>query len=177
MKRLAVCERALSGQQIRFTHDFELNAGQPVSVETIYVPDVDERGIVHGFYILAMDVTERNFALMESKRLQDELVHAGRISTMGELAGALAHEINQPLSAIMSNAQAAKRYLDAPTPNIQEVKEILHDIVKEDARAGEVINRLRALLKKTKVVIEQVDLNLIFREVVGFFTAMPWCAM
>lgn len=161
-------ERALSGERILFTHDFELNEGQPVSVETIYVPDVDERGVVLGFYILALDVTERNFAQQESKRLQDELAHAGRISTMGELAGALAHEINQPLSAIMSNAQAAKRYLDAPTPNMQEVKEILRDIVKEDARAGEVINRLRAILKKTKAVIEQVDLNVIFREVVGF---------
>jgi len=77
-----------------------------------------------------MDVTERNFAQQESKRLQDELLHAGRISSMGELAGALAHEINQPLSAIMSNAQAARRYLFEPSPDLREVREILDDIVK-----------------------------------------------
>jgi PAS domain S-box-containing protein len=160
-------ERALSGEQVRFAQDIELGGGRMVSVEAIYVPDMDEVGAVRGLYILAMDVTERNLARQESKRLQDELLHAGRISTMGELAGALAHEINQPLSAIMSNAQAARRYLNAPTPDLEEVREILDDIVKEDARAGEVINRLRALLKKTKTEFESIDLNLLFREVVG----------
>jgi two-component system sensor kinase FixL len=123
--------------------------------------------VVRGFYVLVMDVTERSLAQQESKRLQDELLQAGRISTMGELAGALAHEINQPLSAIMSNAQAAKRYLNAPNPDMEEIREILNDIVKEDARAGEVINRLRAFLKKSKTELELLDLNLIFQEVVA----------
>jgi signal transduction histidine kinase len=86
---------------------------------------------------------------------------------MGELAGALAHEINQPLSAIMSNAQAANRYLNTPSPDMQEIKEILHDIVKEDTRASEVINRLRALYNKEKSVFELLDLNVVFREMVG----------
>jgi len=160
-------ERAFSGEQVRFAQDIDWSEGRAVSVEAIYVPDMDERGAVRGLYILAMDVTERNLAQQESKRLQDELLHAGRISTMGELAGALAHEINQPLSAMMSNAQAARRYLTAPTPDLEEVREILDDIVKEDARAGEVINRLRALLKKAKTEFEPIDLNLIFREMVG----------
>jgi signal transduction histidine kinase len=103
----------------------------------------------------------------ESRRLQDELLHAGRISTMGELAGALAHEINQPLSAIMSNAQAATRYLALPQPDLQEVREILIDIAKEDARAGDVISRLRAFLKKKKTEFGLFDLNSIFQEVLG----------
>lgn len=115
---------------------------------------------------MVLDVTERNLAQQESRRLQDELFHAGRVSTMGELAGTLAHEINQPLSAIMSNAQAACRYLAAPTPDVDELKAILNDIVKEDARAGEVINRLRAFLKKEKMEFEPLDLNAVFREVV-----------
>ena len=67
----------------------------------------------------------------------------------------------------MSNAQAAKRYLEAPNPDMEEVKEILSDIVKEDARAGEVINRLRTLLKKSKTEFEPLDLNSIFEEVIG----------
>jgi C4-dicarboxylate-specific signal transduction histidine kinase len=115
---------------------------------------------------MVMDVTERNLAQQESRRLQDELLHAGRISTMGELAGALAHEINQPLSAIMSNAQAAKRYLTTSTVDLEEVKEILNDIIKEDTRASEVINRIRAFLKKSKMEVEPLDLNSVFREVV-----------
>jgi PAS domain S-box-containing protein len=160
-------EKALAGKQVRYALEVELEEGRTVSIEAIYVPDVDEEGAVCGFYALAMDVTDRNFAQKESKRLQDELLHAGRISTMGELSGALAHEINQPLSAIMSNAQAASRYLSAPSPDMDEVREILQDIVKEDARAGEVINRLRALLKKTKTDFEPLDLNSVFREVIG----------
>jgi PAS domain S-box-containing protein len=164
---LPYVKRALAGEHVRYAEDIELAEGRSVSVEAVYVPDADERGVVRGFYVLVMDVTERNFAQQESKRLQDELLHAGRISTMGELAGALAHEINQPLSAIMSNAQAATRYLNAPTPDMDEIKEILQDIVKEDARAGEVINRLRVLLKKAKTDFEPLDLNLIFREVIG----------
>ena len=160
-------ERALSGEQVRFAHDIEMGGGRTVSVEAIYVPDIDEQGAVRGLYILALDVTERNLARQESKRLQDELLHAGRISTMGELAGALAHEINQPLSAIMSNAQAASRYLNAPSPDMDEVREILQDIVKEDARAGEVIHRLRSFLKKAKTEFELLDLNSVFQEVIG----------
>jgi len=118
-------------------------------------------------YAAARDITERMEAEVEDRQRRDELAHLARISTMGELAGALAHEINQPLSAIMSNAQAAKRYLDAPNPDMEEVKEILRDIVKEDARAGEVINRLRTLLKKSKTELEPLDLNSIFQETIG----------
>jgi len=161
-------ERALSGEHVRCALDVEMAGRQPLSVEAIYVPDVDERADVRGLYVMVIDVTERNLAQQESKRLRDELVHAGRISTMGELAGALAHEINQPLSAIMSNAQAAKRYLATPAPDLEEVKEILNDIVKDDARAGDVIHHLRALLKKTKTELEPLDLNFSFREVMGF---------
>jgi PAS domain S-box-containing protein len=160
--------RVLQGEHVRFTQEIELEDGRLIWVEAIYVPDVDEQGGVRGYYSLAMDVTERNLAQQESRRLQEELLHAGRIATMGELAGALAHEINQPLSGIMSNAQAALRYLSAPLPDLEEVKEILQDIVKDDARAGDVIKRLRVLLKKDPVAFETLDLNMVFRDVVGF---------
>jgi PAS domain S-box-containing protein len=164
---LPYLERALLGENVRFAQDIELAEGRPVSVEGIYVPDRDEKGVVRGIYVLALDVTERNNALQEARRLQDELLHAGRVSTMGELAGALAHEINQPLSAIMSNAQAARRYLIAPEPDVQEVREILDDIVAQDARAGDIIHRMRAFLKKTKPDFARLDLNVIWREAVN----------
>jgi PAS domain S-box-containing protein len=159
-------ERALSGERVRCALDVATDAGRPLSVEAIYVPDRGGHdGKVRGIYVLAIDVTERNLAQQEYRRLQDELLHAARVSTMGELAGALAHEINQPLSAIMSNAQAAKRYLTAATPDVEELKEILNDIIKEDTRASEVINRIRTLLKKSKMELEPLDLNSIFREI------------
>jgi PAS domain S-box-containing protein len=157
--------RVLTGEPVRFAKEVELANGRHLSFEAIYVPDVDALGKVCGFYALVMDVTDRDRARQESRRLHDELLHAGRISTMGELAGALAHEINQPLSAIMSNAQAAKRFLDAA--DLDEVKEILPDIVSEAGRAGEVIKRLRALLKKSSTTLEPIDLNAIVGEVVA----------
>jgi two-component system sensor kinase FixL len=159
-------ERALSGEHVRCTLDVEMAAGKLLSAEAIYVPDVGAQGDVRGIYVMVIDVTERNRAQQESRRLQDELLHAARVSTMGELAGALAHEINQPLSAIMSNAQAAKRHLAAPTPDLEEMGEILKDIIKENTRASEVINRIRVLLKKSKMEVEPLDLNSVFREVI-----------
>ena len=69
---------------------------------------------------------------------------------LGELSSSLAHELNQPLTAILSNAQAAEHYLAKDTPDLAQVREILADVVAEDERAGEVIRRLRLLLKKAR---------------------------
>ena len=165
---LPYIEKALSGERVVYFEDLVLDSGRNVSVEAIYVPDLDEKDRVRGFYTLAMDVSERTAAQQESKRLEDELTHAARITTIGELAGALAHEINQPLSAIMSNAHAAKLYLETPAPDLEEVKEILDDIAAEDSRASAVIDRLRSLLKNTPPAFESVDLNPILNEVAGF---------
>jgi C4-dicarboxylate-specific signal transduction histidine kinase len=82
---------------------------------------------------------------------------------MGELTGSLAHELNQPLAAILSNAQAASRLLNGKSPDLAQIRECLTDIVADDKRAGEVIKRVRALLKKEASGATQVDLN----EVVG----------
>jgi PAS domain S-box-containing protein len=161
--------RVLTGEPVRFAKEVELDNGRGLCFEAIYVPDMDDLGNVFGLYALVMDVTDREQARQESRRLHDELLHAGRISTMGELAGALAHEINQPLSAIMSNAQAAKRFLDAA--NLDEVKEILPDIVSEADRAGKVIERLRAQLKKSSTTLEPIDPNAIIGEVVGLMNS------
>jgi C4-dicarboxylate-specific signal transduction histidine kinase len=78
---------------------------------------------------------------------------------LGELTGALAHELNQPLTAILSNAQAAQRFLAQQPASLSEVHEILKDIVDEDKRAGEVIRRLRSLLKKGETLLQPLDMN------------------
>jgi signal transduction histidine kinase len=94
----------------------------------------------------------------EAGRLRQELTHIGRVSAMGELTASLAHELNQPLTAILNNAQVAQEYLKADVPNLGELREILSDIVADDRRAAEVIYRLRALLKKG--ALEFVSLNI-----------------
>ncbi|WP_041763689.1 two-component system sensor histidine kinase NtrB [Paraburkholderia phymatum] len=90
------------------------------------------------------DVTER----FELERNRRELAHLTRVSTMGELAASLAHELNQPLTAILSNGQAAQRFMDQEPSDLAEVRDILKDIVDDSGRASEVIRRMRAFVKK-----------------------------
>jgi signal transduction histidine kinase len=100
---------------------------------------------------------------LEAQRLRQDLTHIGRVSAMGELAASLAHELNQPLTAILSNAQAAQRFLAADVVDLEQMREILSDIVADDKRAGDVIRRLRVLFKKSDPEHASLDLN----EVVG----------
>ena len=88
---------------------------------------------------LSLDITERKQAEEEKQLLQQEIAHAGRVSLMGQLASALAHEINQPLGAILRNAEAAELFLQNPSPDLKEVRESLADIRTDEQRAGEVI--------------------------------------
>jgi signal transduction histidine kinase len=101
----------------------------------------------------------RRAAEAEVAEQRREVTHLTRVSVMGELSGAIAHEINQPLTAILSNAQAALHLLAQRSPNLAEVRDAINDIVHDDNRAGDVIVRLRNLLRKGERKIEQVDLN------------------
>jgi C4-dicarboxylate-specific signal transduction histidine kinase len=92
--------------------------------------------------------SERQRHERESALQRDEVAHLSRVAMLGELSGALAHELNQPLSAILSNAQAAQRLLRVDPPDLTEIGDILADIVTDDRRAGEIIQRLRKWLRK-----------------------------
>lgn len=113
------------------------------------------------------DITARKKAELEAQRHRDELAHVSRVSMMGQLASALAHELNQPLGAILRNAEAAELFLQASPPDLHEVRAILADIRKDDRRAGEVIDRMRALLKRRESQWSALDLNSIVEEVAG----------
>jgi two-component system sensor kinase FixL len=106
-----------------------------------------ERGDESLVLVAIVDVTARKQGEVEMLQLRDELAHAGRLSTMAQLASGLAHELNQPLGAILRNAEAAELLLRSGTPDLEEVNAILADICKDDHRAGEVIDQMRALLK------------------------------
>ncbi|MFZ6672614.1 PAS domain S-box protein [Undibacterium sp. Xuan67W] len=108
---------------------------------------------------VAVDISMRKRVELELVQKRIEVMHLARVATMGELSGALAHELNQPLTAILSNAQAAQRFLVRPDLDIQEIAEILQDIVDEDKRAGEIIRRLRRLFEKQSHENQTVDVN------------------
>ncbi|MES2130614.1 MAG: ATP-binding protein [Pseudomonadota bacterium] len=108
---------------------------------------------------VSLDITRRKQAELDIQHKQKEVTLLSRVAVLGELSGAMAHELNQPLTAILSNAQAAQRFLRQPEPALGEVAEILQDIVDEDQRAGEIIRRLRRLFDKAEGVRETIDAN------------------
>jgi C4-dicarboxylate-specific signal transduction histidine kinase/integral membrane sensor domain MASE1 len=118
-----------------------------------------------GAVVSHTDVTERKRAEMEAERSRQELAHFMRVSTMGELTASLAHELNQPLTGILTNAQAARRFLEVTPPDLGMLREILSDIVDDDKRAGEVIRRLRDFLRKGEAQRMPLDLNTVVRDV------------
>jgi signal transduction histidine kinase len=101
----------------------------------------------------------RRRAELEAAESRRELAHLMRVAVLGELSGALAHELNQPLTAILSNAQAAQRLLAKAPVDLDELREILSDIRDDDKRAGDVVSRLRALMKKGDTRILPLNLN------------------
>jgi C4-dicarboxylate-specific signal transduction histidine kinase len=108
---------------------------------------------------LVLQSVRRRRAEHEALRRRQELAHTTRVATMGELTASLAHEINQPLAAILSNAQAAQRLLAAGNASNEEIREILADIAADDQRAGEVIRRMRGLLRKAVSEPTNLDMN------------------
>jgi len=108
---------------------------------------------------IVRDITERRRAEMQARELRDELAHVGRVTTLAALTGTLAHEINQPLAAVMTNAQAARRLIAAPVPDLAELRAALADIVADNQRAAEVVRRLRTLLRKDTLEYAPVDIN------------------
>jgi len=115
---------------------------------------------------IVQDITERKLKDEQTRLLEEELTHVSRVSALGEMTAAIAHEVNQPLAAIMSNAQVAQRMLNNEKPDLPELREILADIISDDRRAKEVIQRLRAMLKKTEFEHTLVNVNEIIGEVV-----------
>jgi signal transduction histidine kinase len=114
----------------------------------------------------------RHLAEVESRQRLSELAHVNRYSAAGELTTSIAHELNQPLGSILTNAETAELMLKSSAPDLNELRDILADITRDDQRASEVIRRLRSMLKRTPFEVSEVDLNETVREVVGFLSAV-----
>jgi C4-dicarboxylate-specific signal transduction histidine kinase len=113
------------------------------------------------------EIAERQRAEDALQKSQAELAHATRVMTMGELTASIAHEVNQPLAAVVTNGSACLRWLAGPKPNLEEARSAVARIIKEGNRASEVITEIRSLVKKSPQRKEWVDINTLIGEVVG----------
>jgi PAS domain S-box-containing protein len=137
-------------------------------------PVYDAAGEIVEFVGTDMDITERKQAeaeIRESERryreVEVELAHANRVATMGQLSASIAHEVNQPIAAAITNAHAALRWLGARPPDLEEVRQALGRIVNNAARAGDVIGRIRDLVRKAPPRKDGLEINEAIREVIA----------
>jgi PAS domain S-box-containing protein len=159
---------ALTGEPVRF----ENQAAQLHRWYDVYAFRVGKPGD-RKVAILFKDITERKRAEEELRQkevslreAQTELAHVSRVTTMGELAASIAHEVNQPLTSILTNASAGLRWLSRDSPNLDEACEAIRRIIRDGNRAGDVISRMRALFKKASTTKERLDINEAIEEVV-----------
>jgi signal transduction histidine kinase len=160
---LAGLEDVLGGRRPSFAYEYA-GGFEPairwyaLSVVPLQRPD-------GGAVVTHLDVTERKGAELEAQRTRLELAHFARISTMGALTSSLAHQLNQPLTGILANAQAARRFLQASPLDIAEISDIVADIIEDDRRAGDVIRRMREMTSRTDRDIVVLDANSLIRDV------------
>jgi two-component system, LuxR family, sensor kinase FixL len=132
---------------------------------SVKFPLFDSAGKLYAVCGISTDITKHKQAELELQQRRAELAHLSRVTTLSELSGSLAHELNQPLAIILTNAQAAQRLLARQPPDLAEAREILADIVSEDERAGEVIKRLRALLKPGETLLQPLSVSELVEDV------------
>jgi len=128
-------------------------------------PIKDTQGVVTHYVGIVSDITEHKRIQQKLHEQRDHLTHIARVNAVGECNAMLAHELNQPLTAILSNAQAALRFLDQENPDVGEVREILKDIVADDKRARDVVYCIRHLVKRDGGRFERLHINHLIEEV------------
>jgi len=131
-----------------------------ISIERLHRPE-------GGAVITRGDITAHKQAIAQAREQRQQLAHLGRAAVLGELSGAFAHELAQPLTSILGNAEAALEMLPPDTAGLSEIRDILRDIIKDDVRAAEVIQRLRSMLTQGETQRRPVDLNQLVREVLS----------
>jgi PAS domain S-box-containing protein len=166
-----VLEKGSWSGEMRFRH---FKSGEPIPVlYTAFRIDDPETGQPVNVGNVCRDITQLKRAQAEAREserryreMQTELAHANRVATMGQLTVSIAHEVNQPIAATVANAQAALRWLRAASPNLDEVDQALARIVKDGSHAGEVINRIRALIKKAPPPKDRLEINRVVLEII-----------
>jgi PAS domain S-box-containing protein len=148
-------------------HRIVLADGTVKRLHVIGHPVLDGNGEVSDYVGTSMDVTERERAEEALQKAQAELAHVNRVTTMGQLTASIAHEVNQPITAAVTSAEVALRWLGASQPNLEEVRKALAEIVKSGYRAADVVGRIRALTRKATPRKGRFDLNEAVRDVIA----------
>jgi PAS domain S-box-containing protein len=158
--------RAQAGQDFEYEHRLQMPDGSTKYLHMVAHGTVDREGQTE--YIGAVqDVTERRLSEEALSKVRSELAHVARVTSLGAMTASIAHEVNQPLSGIITNASTCLRMLAANPPNIEGALETARRTIRDGNRASDVITRLRALFSKKEVVSEALDLNEAAREVVA----------
>jgi PAS domain S-box-containing protein len=166
-----VLEKGSWSGEMRFRH---FKTGDPIPVcYSAFRIDDPETGQPLNVGNVCRDITERKRAEAETREvdrryreMQMELAHANRVATMGQLTASIAHEVNQPIAATVTNAAAALRWLHAGSSHLEKVQQSLTSIVEDGTRAGEVINRIRALMKKAPPRKDRLEINGVIVEII-----------
>jgi C4-dicarboxylate-specific signal transduction histidine kinase len=153
-------EIAVSKGGHRFELEYDSPDGQRIAVSA---DSLSRPGL--GAIVRRIDVTARHLEQMEMAEQRQQLSHLARVSALGQLSGALAHELNQPLASISSNAEAAILLLRHREDRLLDIEEILRDIVSEDRRAAEVIRRMRAMLKRGEMRLQPLNTGELIHDV------------
>jgi PAS domain S-box-containing protein len=160
------CQKSFHTNRSSELELFHVGSGKWLSFSTDPMRDAD--GKVIGAVHVGRDINDRKRAEEELQRLRLHLWHTDRVAQTGAITASLAHELNQPLTAILSNAQAGLRFMDAGNPDLAEIRAILTDIVHDNKRAGAVISGLRSMLRRRETERERIDLAETIGEVLVF---------
>ena len=163
----AVDRAMIGGGDYDVQHRIVLPGGDVRWIASRGSVEVDAHGKPRYLRGATADISGRVRADMDAKTLRNEVAHLSRVVTLGQLSGSIAHELNQPLTAILSNAQAALRFMNAKSVDMEALGETLRDIVADDQRAGEIIWRLRSLFQRGESKSESLPVNALVSDVVA----------
>jgi PAS domain S-box-containing protein len=163
-------DRCFAGEQVAYGEWLTNAVGRVYHVRT-YTPLRSTSNEVNAALVISRDLTEHMLAVEALQKVQAELAHVTRVTTLGELAASVAHEVNQPLAAIVADANASLNWLAAAPPALERVREALDAIVRDGHRAAEVIQGIRQLARKSAPRKDAVDLGDVVRDVVSLVRA------
>jgi PAS domain S-box-containing protein len=152
---------------LRARGDLEFSRATPDGLRWYEISIERLRRLEGGAVVTRADVTARRQAIEQARTQRQQLAHLGRAAVLGELSGAFAHELAQPLTAILGNAEAALQLLPADTPGRREIADILRDIIRDDVRAAEMMQRLRSMLARGEIERKPVELSAVVRDVLA----------
>ncbi|MCD6598043.1 MAG: PAS domain S-box protein, partial [Bacteroidales bacterium] len=161
--------KKIGGNGIRFR--IRKPQGEIRWIEHTCQPVIDAQGINIGVRANNRDITERELYKSQTQKLQSELIHVERVSTISTLSYALAHEINQPLTSIRSYAQAALRFMEKDHSEEENIRNALQGIVSDNKRATSIINRLSDLVRKDEIQFEKININFIIEDVLNLLNS------